>query len=204
MDVIIRGHNVDISDNLESFTHTKLDRLDRYLPNISEIRVDFSRQTTRRGGDVAIAQITLKHARGAILRAEERIRGEDKDALRAAINTAVDKMYRRIERFKGKKRSNRRPRDRFMITEEELSMAEELPEAVGVLEATEPDEVGEIDEEIVRRKLVPLSPMYEIEAMEQMELLDHSFFMFLNAETDTINVVYRRENGGYGVLVPEM
>lgn len=198
MDVIIRGNNIKISEALEEFTHDKLDRLDRYLPNIVEIRVDFSRQNTRRGGDVAIAQITLQHARGAILRAEERVRGDDKDALRAAVNTATDKMYRRIQRFKGRKQSNRRERVRFAMTEEEMNLAEELP-----VSATEPAELEAEESEIVRRKVVAMTPMHEDEAMEQMELLDHSFFMFLNAETGAVNVVYRRANGGYGILVPE-
>jgi putative sigma-54 modulation protein len=200
MDVFIRGNNIKISDALEDYTRNKLSKLHRYLPNITEVRVDFSRQNTRRGGDLAIAQITLRHARGAILRAEEKVRGEDKDALQGAINIAIDKMYRRIQRFKGKRRNNRRPatRGQFYLTEEELQLAEELPESEGGPELEE-----EIDYEIVRRKVVTLTPMDEMEAAEQMELLDHSFFMFLNAETGRINVLYRRTNGGYGVLIPD-
>jgi putative sigma-54 modulation protein len=57
--------------------------------------------------------------------------------------------------------------------------------------------------EIVRRKDMELIPMHEEEAIEQMELLDHNFYMFMNSDTQTINVLYRRENGGYGILIPQ-
>ena len=201
MEVIVRGHNVKVTEGLSEFTQKKLGKLDRYLPNITEVRVDLSRQHTRRGGDLTIAQITLIHDRGAILRAEEKLRGDDRDALQSAINVASEKMHRQVERFKGKKRSKkRRGRERFFATDEELSVAEDIPVADAVIEEPEEDE---IDEGIMRRKIVALHPMNEAEAIEQLELLDHSFFMFLNAESGSVNVLYRREVGGYGILVPE-
>ncbi|MBC7871849.1 MAG: ribosome-associated translation inhibitor RaiA [Chitinophagaceae bacterium] len=202
MDVLIRGHNVKINDSLEEFARSKLGRLDRYLPHILEVRVDLSCQHNSRGEDLNIAQITLKHERGAILRAEEKVEGEKRDSLEAAINLAVDKMYRQITRFKGKQRVNRKERgERFIATVEELELAEDIPgDEMSELAA----EYGEFADSIIRRKQVEVSLMSEEEAIDQMELLGHSFFMFHNAATGTINVLYRRDSGGYGVLVPQL
>lgn len=202
MDVIVHGTNVKVTDAVKDYAQRKAGRLDRFLPNVLEIRVDLSRQNTRRGEAMAIAQITLRHRRGAILRAEEKMRGNDKDAFEAAINAAVDKMYRRIERFKGKR--SRKGRERFaeayMATEEELSLAEELPEYETGAEEIAPQ--YDDNQEILRRKEIIVAPMNESEAIEQMELLGHTFFMFLNKDTAKINVLYRRSSDGYGILIP--
>ena len=201
MDVIIRGHDMKVTDAIQEFTRQRLGKLDRYLPNIVEIQVDFSRLRTRRGEGMTIAQITLRHARGAILRVEEKVGSNDHDSVKIAINTAVDKMYRQIERFKGKKRDKTRrgkQRERFLATEEELSVAEEVPNYEEIAKEYEFVE----EQAVVRRKNIALTPMNEEEAIEQMELLSHPFFMFKNAETGEVNVLYRREEGDYGVLVP--
>lgn len=207
MDVIIRGHNIRITDALKEYTKDKVGRLDRFLPHISEIRVDISRQHTKRGEDMTIAQITLRHKRGAILRSEEKLHGKDKDSEEAAINLATDKMYRQIERFKGKRRDKKRiVREKYFATAEELDIAEEIPEDIYdeiYADYAEGETNADAHEfEIVRRKEVPVVAMSEDEAIEQMELLGHAFFMFFNQETNSINVLYRRDIGGYGVLVP--
>lgn len=207
MDVMVRGNNIKITDTLQEFAERKLSRLDRYLPNISEVRVDLSRQKARSVGNLTIAQITLRHSRGAILRAEEKVTGDDRDSTQAAINQAVDKMYRQIERFKGKKRSNRRGGERFSATAEELILAEAIPEEEYADYTDYEDDYAdddELDDPILRRKNVEMTPMTESEAIDQMELLGHAFFMFFNTTTGAINVLYRRDIGGYGVLVPKM
>lgn len=202
MDLIVRGHDMKVTDAIQEFAQDKIGKLDRYLPNITEIQVDISRQRTRRGEGMTIAQITLRHSRGAILRAEEKVYSNDRDSVKVAITTAVDKMYRQIERFKGKKRKKGRrdqERERYFATPEELSVAEEVPNYEAL--AAEFDVVEE-EEGIIRHKEIPLTEMNEQEAIEQMELLSHAFFMFKNADTGAVNVLYRREDGGYGVLVP--
>jgi len=202
MELKIHGNNVKVTENLEEYARKKIGRLDRFLPNITDIWVELTHQGTR-SGEMTIVQITLRHSRGAILRAEERLRGDDNEALHAAINLAVDKMYRRIERFKGKK--DRKGRERYTATVEELNLAEELPEEVTeTAEATAVSPYDEYEEEIVRRKQVAVTVMSELEAVEQMELLGHDFFMFHNKDTNGVNVLYRRKSGGYGVLVPQM
>lgn len=197
MDVIIQGHNMKISDTLESYAKKQLDKLDRYLPNIYEVRMDLSAQPTRRGENITIAQITIRHSRGAILRAEEKVPGD----VRNAINSAVDKMYRQIQRFKGKR--SRKGRERFTASIEELNMAEAIPEVAEYIEE-EPYANEEGDPRILRRKNVALVAMNEVEAIEQMELLGHTFFVFLNEATGSINVLYQRADGGYGLLTPKM
>ncbi len=204
MEIVIRGNNIKVSDTLKDYTEKQLNKLDRYLPNIREVRVDFSRQNTKRGENLSIAQITLRHERGAILRAEEKLFGTKTDDFEAAINNAVDKMYRRIDRFKGKRsRKSKRGQERiakanrYLATDEELVTAEELPKPDAIKDIYEDDTL-----EIVRRKQIAIEAMNEQEAIEQMELLGHSFFMFLNDDTGSINVLYRRSSDGYGVLIP--
>lgn len=198
MDISIHGDGIRISESLDRYTRSRIDKLDRYLPNIAQVGVDLSIIRTHRGADIAIAQITVQHARGAILRAEERMDIENRDSIRYAINKAVDKLHRQIDRFKSKRKSkNQRVRDRYRATIAELDIAEEVPEYdIPETDAAEPTE-------ILRRKQVELIPMNEDEAIEQLELLDHNFYMFMNAESTEVNVLYRRENGGYGILVPQ-
>ncbi|MCC6896977.1 MAG: sigma 54 modulation/S30EA ribosomal C-terminal domain-containing protein [Anaerolineae bacterium] len=115
-----------------------------------------------------------------------------------AINGAIDNMHRRIQRFKSKR--IRKGRERFSATVDELNVAEAIPGVEEFVEETM--EVPAV--EVVRRKEVPVAAMNEAEAVEQMELLGHAFFMFFNAETGGINVLYKRQSGGYGVLVPQV
>ncbi|GIL12039.1 MAG: ribosomal subunit interface protein [Chloroflexota bacterium] len=202
MDVTIHSNNIRMTDALEAYTRKKLDKLDRYLPNITRIEIDLSQQRSRRGEDLAIAQITIRHKRGAILRAEERVPGD----IQTAINAAVDNMYRRIQRFKGKRQ--RKGRERFTATLEELSVAEAIPDVEEFVEEEIPVEAPAAEAApttgIVRRKAISVTAMTEAEAIEQMELLGHTFFVFFNDGTGGVNVLYKRSSGGYGVLVPQV
>ncbi len=198
MNITIHGDGIRISDALDNYTRSKVDKLDRYLPNISQVGVELSIIRTHRGADLAIAQITVQHARGAILRAEEKMNIENRDTIRFAINKAVDKLHRQIDRFKSKRKSkNQKVRDRYRATVAELDLAEDVP-VYALNEAEESDATSEI----YRRKQIEMMPMNEEEAIEQLELLDHNFYMFMNAESEQVNVLYRRESGGYGILIP--
>ena len=198
MEISIHGDGIRISEALDSYTRAKVDRLDRYLPNIAQVGVELSIIRTHRGADLAIAQITVQHARGAILRAEERLNIENRDTIRRAINKAVDKLHRQIDRFKSKRKAkSQRVRERYRATMAELTLAEDVPAYAA------PDAAEAAPTDIFRRKEVEMIPMNEEEAIEQLELLDHTFYMFRNAESGAVNVLYRRDNGGYGILVPE-
>lgn len=200
MDITVNAHNLNVSEGLEKFIHEKLSRLSRYLPNIVSVVIDLTHEKSARGRDVVIAQITVRHSRGAILRAEERVNFEDYNSYKVVTNLAVDKMYRRISRFKGKRKEKREKVNPFEATVEELEVAEEMPEeeTFAVPDAEQQDPL------IYRRKIVAVSPMSEEEAIEQMELLGHNFFVFYHAERARVNVLYKRESGGYGVLDPKL
>jgi len=189
MEIQVRGDDLKITETLEEYAQKKLARLDKYLPNIQDVRVDFARQHTRRGDNILSAQITIRHQRGAILRAEETSAGDAE----AALNLAIEKIHRQIERFKSKR--SRKGRPRFSASLEELNAAETAPNVDG-LEEEEADP-------IIRHKEVYVTAMNEDEAIEQMELLGHTFFIFFNDQTQTVNVVYKRRTSGYGVLIPK-
>ncbi len=190
MELKIHTRNVDVTPRLQEHVEKKVSKLDRYLPNIHEVRVDLAIERRKQGMDQCIAQLTLRNTRGAILRSEEKRQPD----IYAALDVALDKMYRQIERYKGK----RKPRgvSRFYESEQALQTVEPVPGEVAEEEAEEKTA-------IVRRKSVTLVPMSEDEAIDQMELLGHSFFIFYNADTAKIGVLYRREDGNYGVLEPQ-
>ncbi len=184
MELMIHGRNMEITPRLRSYVERKVGRLDRYLPDIAEIRVDLADEKANRMGKNQVAQITLRHDRGTILRAEERT-----SDVFAAVDTVVDKMYRQIERYKGKRRRREgAEHNSFAGYETAIQLAE--------------DEFEQGD--VIRRKLFSVEPMHEEEAIEQMDLLGHDFFVFVNADTESVNVLYRRRDGNYGLLEPDL
>jgi putative sigma-54 modulation protein len=139
--------------------------------------VELSTEKVKSAQDSQVVQVTLR-SNGTILRAEERT-----DDIFASIDAVVDKIHRQIARYKGKRRDRgRRVR------------GEPLP-------------IEEMEEEahrIVRLKQFSMIPMTQDEAIEQMELLGHDFFVFFNSEVESINILYRRKDGDYGLLQPEL
>jgi putative sigma-54 modulation protein len=139
-------------------------------------------ENTKSATDRQVAQLTIRSDRGIILRAEERT-GD----MFASIDAVMDKMSRQIARYKGKRQKSRR---------------EAPPEELGM--PIEDMSIVEDDARVVRNKRFSLVPMVEEEAIEQMELLGHDFFVFFNADEDGVNVLYRRKDGNYGLLIPEL
>jgi len=191
MELKIHTRNVDVNPRLQEHVEKKVSKLDRYLPNIQEVRVDLAIERRKQGSDQAIAQLTLRNTRGVILRAEDKRQPD----IYAALDVALDKMYRQIGRYKGKRK--RRGGGRYAEADADLAAVESAP-----LET--PQEEEELKTAIVRRKQITLVPMSEEEAIDQMELLGHSFFIFYNAESAKLGVLYRREDGNYGVLEPDV
>ena len=188
MELFIHTQNMELTTRLQNYIEKKTGRLDRYMPNLNEVQVDLSAENARNAVERQVAQITIRDNRGTILRAEER-----SSDIFSSIDAVIDKLHRQIARYRGK----RRRKWRNNSNADELIMAEALP--------FEEEEM--IDEEmvatIVRRKRFALQPMNSEEAIEQMELLGHDFFVFFNAEEETINVLYKRRDGNYGLLLPE-
>ena len=179
MEVTIRGRNFEVTPRLQEYVESKVARLDRYLGTIDEVRVDLSIENTRSNADSQVAQFTV-HSKRAILRAEERT-----DDMFASIDAVMDKIHRQIERYKGK----RQQRIRSGETDVDI-----------LLEETEEPTAGEV----VRVKRFDVLPMDVPEAIEQMELLGHDFFLFYNADEAAVNLVYRRRDGNYGLLQPQV
>lgn len=178
------AHNMRLTDNIRDYVEKKAAKLERYLQEIDEIRVELSHiKSARSALDRQVAQITV-HGKGFLLRSEERA-----DDIHAAFDTALDKIQRQIDRYKGKHYHGRGDgRSAAKVVEED-----ELPV----------DETGELLPLIARRKKFIILPMNEDEAVEQMRLLGHdNFFVFFNAEQNSIQVLYRRRNGTYGLIEP--
>jgi putative sigma-54 modulation protein len=187
MDISIYTHHVELTSRLRSHVERKTARLDRYMPNLTEVHVDLSSQNTRSAVERQVAQITVRDDRGTILRAEER-----SNDMFAAVDAVVDKLYSQIKRYRGKRRKSRRSGGT-----DELVLGEPLPVDLDVEE-----EFLEEEATIVRRKQFPLRPMSPEEAIEQMELLGHSFFVYFDDNDESVNVVYKRHDDTYGLLQP--
>jgi putative sigma-54 modulation protein len=177
MEVSIFTRNLSLTPRLREYVEYKIEKLDRYLPRAEEARVELKVENTRNADHRQVAQLTVR-VPGTILRAEERT-----NDMFTSIDAVLDKMYHQIARYKGKRKDRRH------------AAAEELP-------IEEP--VGEPGGKIVRTKRFEIRPMSPEEAIEQMELLGHRFYIFLNADEDAFNVVYRRDDGDYGLLQPEL
>ena len=178
------ARNMRLTDNTREYVEKKAAKLERHLPGIDEIRIELSHaKTARSATDRQVAQLTVRGKR-FILRTEERA-----DDLHAAFDSALDKIQRQIERYKGKHYHGRGDgRSAAEVVEQE-----EWPV----------DETGELLPLIARRKKFIMLPMTEEEAVEQMRLLGHdNFFIFFNAEQNSIQVLYRRRNGTYGLIEP--
>jgi len=176
--------NMRLTDNLKDYIEKKANKLERHLQEIEEIRVEVSHEKTARSAtDRQVAQMTV-HGKGFILRTEERA-----DDIHAAFDIALDKMQRQVERYKGKHYHGRGDgRSAAEVIEDEIPVDEET---------------GELLPLIARRKKFIVLPMGEDEAVEQMRLLGHdNFFVFFNAEQNSIQVLYRRRNGSYGLIEP--
>src|SRR5215212_10358893 len=154
------ARNMRLTDNIRDYVEKKAAKLDRFLQEIDEIRVELSHiKSARSALDRQVAQITV-HGKGFLLRSEERA-----DDIHTAFDTALDKMQRQVDRYKGKHHRGRGDgRSAAEVVE-----AEELPV----------DETGELLPLIGRRKKFIVMPMSEDEAVEQMRLLGHNnFFVF--------------------------
>ena len=183
LEIHIYGRNMEVTDRLHDYVTKKVVRLDRYLGDLEEARVELAFvKSARSAGDRQVAQLTVR-GKGYLLRSEER-----SDDIFAAVDSALDKMQRQMERFKGKRQRGRG----------------DGKTAAQVTAEKEPVVEGERSL-IVRRKKFVLTPMDENEALEQMANLSHEdFFIFYNQATNSVNVLYRRREGDYGLIETEI
>lgn len=183
MRVIFSGKSLQITDREREYATKRLQRLSRYFRDAREGHLTHSVQ---RNWQIVEVQLDLN---GTLIRAEERT-----PDVFASIDAVVDKLEQQIRRLKGKYRSHKGRPDAPSV----VAALSELPveeEAALPAEPTRP---------VVRRKRIAIKPMSVDEASLQMELLGHDFFAFLNAETQQVDVLYRRKDGDYGLLELEV
>ena len=190
MDLQIRGNGIPIADDLRDFALQRAAKLDRLVDRVVEAKLELRQRHNRVGPDTVTAQLTIQTGR-RLLRAEE----DDPDA-RAAIDRAVDKLDRQIRRFHDKRSDRKGPR-----LEPALASAPDVPAYAD--DADDSDQEDDERQVVVRTKRFGLKPMDVDEAIAQMELLGHDFYLFHNEVEDGPNVVYRRRDGDYGLLAPD-
>jgi len=175
MKIIINGKNIDITEGLKERVSKKIGKLEKFFSSETEAHVTLSVQRTRQ-----IAEVTISF-NGIVLRAEE-----SNEDMYTSIDKTIDLLERQIR--KNKTRLERRlHNNEFKI--ENLTFEEEIPE--------------EREFKVVRSKRFAVKPMDVEEAILQMNLLGHEFFLFDNAESKQVNVVYKRKDGNYGLIEQE-
>ena len=192
MDIRIQAKNIDLNPHAEQYIQKKFERLQRHLPNLDDAKMEVSRTQARATRDRVEAQMTLNIA-GYTLRGQDR--GVN---LFAAVDAVTDVVDRQIRRFKGKVYHSSQAR------KSGRGIRDIPPEAIiEIPDAAEEDVLEEIGQ-VVRTKRHSMPPMSVEDAILQMEMLGHSFFLFFNMDSDEYNVAYRRRDGDYGVIEPEL
>ena len=176
MKFIIIGKNIDVTPGLREAVESKMGKLERYFTPDTEIHVTLSVQKERQKIEVTIP------VKGGIIRSEQ-----ESNDMYVSIDLVEEVIERQLRKYKNKLVAKHQEGSNF---KEEFIETEDNAE-----------DDGEI--RIVRTKKFGFKPMYPEDACVQMELLGHDFYVFCNAETDEVNVVYRRKNGTFGLIEPE-
>lgn len=174
MKIIITGRKCSPRESFKEHAERKLAKVERFFGESAEAKITVTVEKASQ-----VVELTVQ-SQGMYFRSEERAQN-----MNEALDKCVDSIIRQIR--KNKTRLEKRMR------------SGSLDAALAEVQAVE----EEVDYEIVRTKTVPLRPQSTEEAVLQMNLLEHQFYMFRNAETGAVNVVYKRNDGGYGVLVPD-
>jgi ribosomal subunit interface protein len=184
MDVHLKVRRGTVPETVRDYAETRIGKLDHYLAGLDHASVEISDEQTKRAADRWVVEVTAQ-AHGRILRAEER----SADA-RQAIDAAHDVMVRQLKRLK------------TQVYRSQVSRRERPEPVAEPLEAPADEEEG-LEGQIVRVKSFVVKPMPPEEAAEQMELLGHSFYLFIDAATERCALIYRRRDGQYGLIAPE-
>ncbi|MDO4170477.1 MAG: ribosome-associated translation inhibitor RaiA [Lachnospiraceae bacterium] len=175
MRFIISGKNIEVTDGLRTAVEDKLSKLDKFFTDETEIFVTLSVERNRQKIEVTIPM------KGQVIRAEQ-----DSSDMYVSVDLVVDIIERQIRRYKTK------------LMNQKLVGSEFKREFFEVEEDTPDEEI-----KIIRSKKFAIKPMDVEEACVQMELIGHTFFVFRNADTFEVNVVYKRKDGTFGLIEPE-
>jgi len=190
MKLVIQGKNIEITDAIRSYVDQKITKAVSHFKHLTnEVDVNLSVAKNARITPKQSAEVTL-YINGAVVRAEE-----SSENLYASIDLVADKITRQLRKYKEKHNhrhaSSVKPNDALVSSESPTADVSELL-----------NKSPELPEAVLRTKYFSMPPMTVQEALEQLELVDHDFYMFSNAGTGEINVVYERNHGGYGLLQP--
>ena len=178
MEVQVRGRNVEVTDSIRAYAEQKLGKLERHLQDASRVELELALERNPSIADNHVAEATV-WTRGPVLRARE-ASGDSK----TAIDQLVDKLTRQVKRYREKRRRR----------------GGRGGEPSG--DVFEPA-AFESEPTIVKTKQFAVKPMSAEEAVLQLELVGHDFFVFRHADSNDVNVVYRRRDGGYGLIDPQ-
>ncbi|MDJ0674010.1 MAG: ribosome-associated translation inhibitor RaiA [Calothrix sp. MO_167.B42] len=187
MKLVIHGKNIEITDAIREYVHQKIEKAVNHFQNITnEVDVHLSvarnpRITTKQSAEVTI------FTNGSVIRAEE-----SSENLYASIDLVADKIARQLRKYK-ERRQNKKTNTQ--VTKEVAPPDNIVPDLIG-------DRTPELPGEVVRTKYFAMPPMTIAEALEQLQMVGHDFYMFNNSQTGEINVIYERNHGGYGVILP--
>jgi len=174
----VKGRNVTVSDSLKDYAIEKLAKLEKHLNDAARLELELQVEKNPSIAENQVAEATV-WTKGPVLRARE-----SSQDMRASIDLSVEKLERQARRYRDKrKRGPSRATPQF----------DSRPV---VPDSEEP--------RIVKTKQFPVKPMSPEEAVLQLELIGHDFFVFQNAETNDVNVVYRRRDGNYGLIEPQL
>jgi putative sigma-54 modulation protein len=176
----VKGKDVELSPALKDYAQKRLGKLEKHLNDSARVELELEAERNPSIADGQIAEATI-WTKGPVIRAKE-----SSHDMKASIDLLVDKLERQAQRLHDKRR--RGP-----------SRNHGMPAAL----PAEPLDTDEADVRVVKSKQFEVKPMSVDEAVLQLELIGHDFFMFLNAETDEMSVVYRRRDGGYGLIDPQ-
>ena len=180
MRTIVKGKNLDVPDAVRQYAERKMRRLERFLDDRTEAILEISVEHHRSADDSRIAEVTLV-IDGQVLRSRA-----DAVTYEAAIDEVVDKVERRAVDYREKPRNRAR-----------------APEEKGILSRIADGTAdGERERRVVKTKRFAIEPMFEEDAIAEMESLGHAFFVFVNAENERVNVLYRRRDGNFGLIEP--
>jgi putative sigma-54 modulation protein len=176
----VKGRNLEVSEQIRTYAEEKLGKLDRLVNDPTRVELELAVEKNPSIHDNHVAEATV-WTKGPVLRAREA-----SSDMKASIDQLVSKLERQVKRYREKRRVSPRRHARDG----------------GVAAEAAPVEVEEDETTIVKTKQFAVTPMSPEEAVLQLELVGHDFFVFRNAETETINVVYRRRDGDYGLIEP--
>ena len=183
MNIKVLIKDIKGQDDIIIYTEKKMSRLERYMSQIKDVKVELTQEKTKSRQQFYTAQATL-NVNGFIIRGEQK-----SDSLKAAVDAVTDIMERQIARFKKK----------YEVIRGKSPASIRMP-------ATATSEANSEKEEIphlVKTKRFIVKPMTVEQAIDQMEYIGHDFFIFLNAEDNSVNMVYRRKDSRYGLIIPE-